>query len=173
MELKRSGFNDNDIQAHENELRQNSAVSTARALKEHFILERIAEEEKIEAVDADYDHEISLDRRPKRRIAAAHSRTNRKKRQHGRSAKPDYRTQGHRPHTRSGHFQGSAIRVRAHPRSRPSIKPLAANTAIYPRPNRNRTNRPKADSRRKKDTKGLRGQGLTDNFTKPLEVSNH
>ena len=60
MELKRSGFNDNDIQAHENELRQNSAVSTARALKEHFILERIAEEEKIEAVDADYDHEIAL-----------------------------------------------------------------------------------------------------------------
>jgi trigger factor len=60
MELKRSGFNDNDIQAHENELRQNSAVSTARALKEHFILERIAEEEKIEAVDADYDHEITL-----------------------------------------------------------------------------------------------------------------
>jgi trigger factor len=60
MELKRSGFNDNDIQAHENELRQNSAVSTARALKEHFILERIAEEEKIEAVDADYDQEIAL-----------------------------------------------------------------------------------------------------------------
>ncbi len=60
MELKRSGFNDEDIRAHENELRQNSAVSTAKALKEHFILERIAEEEKIEAVDADYDHEIAL-----------------------------------------------------------------------------------------------------------------
>jgi trigger factor len=60
MELRRSGFNENDIRAHENELRQNSAVSTARALKEHFILERIAEEEKIEAVDADFDHEITL-----------------------------------------------------------------------------------------------------------------
>jgi trigger factor len=60
MELKRSGFSDDDIRAHENELRQNSAVNTARALKEHFILERIAEDEKIEAVEADFDAEILL-----------------------------------------------------------------------------------------------------------------
>ena len=60
MELKRSGFNDDDIRAHENELRQNSAVSTAKALKEHFILERIAEDEKIEAAEADFDEEIAL-----------------------------------------------------------------------------------------------------------------
>jgi trigger factor len=60
MELKRSGFNDDDIRAHENELRQNSAVSTATALKEHFILERIAEEEKIEAEDKDFNEEIAL-----------------------------------------------------------------------------------------------------------------
>ena len=72
MELKRSGFNDDDIRAHENELRQNSAVSTARALKEHFILERIAEDEKIEASEADFDEEIALIAGPKRRIAAAH-----------------------------------------------------------------------------------------------------
>jgi trigger factor len=60
MELKRSGFNDDDIRAHENELRQNSAVSTAKALKEHFILERIAEEEKIETNEADLNNEIIL-----------------------------------------------------------------------------------------------------------------
>ncbi|MGD0517102.1 MAG: trigger factor [Thermoguttaceae bacterium] len=60
MELKRSGFNDDDIRAHENELLQNSAVSTAKALKEHFILERIAEEEKIEAADDDFTQEIAL-----------------------------------------------------------------------------------------------------------------
>ena len=60
MELRRAGFGDAEIRAHENELRQNSAVSTARALKEHFILERIAEEEKIEAESADYDEEIRL-----------------------------------------------------------------------------------------------------------------
>ena len=41
-------------------MRQNSAVSTARALKEHFILERIAEAEKIEDEPADYDAEIKL-----------------------------------------------------------------------------------------------------------------
>ncbi len=60
MELQRSGFSDEEIRAHENELRQNSAASTARALKEHFILERIAEEEKIDAAEEDYEAEIRL-----------------------------------------------------------------------------------------------------------------
>jgi trigger factor len=60
MELRRSGFSDADIRAHENELRQNSAARTAQALKEHFILERIAEEEKIEDAPSDYDTEIRL-----------------------------------------------------------------------------------------------------------------
>jgi trigger factor len=60
MELQRSGFSDEEIQSHENALRQNSTVSTARALKEHFILERIAEEEKIDAGQEDYDEEIRL-----------------------------------------------------------------------------------------------------------------
>ncbi len=60
MELRRSGFGETDIRAHENELRQNSAQSTARALKEHFILERIAEEEDIEAEEGDYEKEVHL-----------------------------------------------------------------------------------------------------------------
>jgi trigger factor len=60
LELRRSGFSDSEIRAHENELRQNSSVSTARALKEHFILERIAEDEKIEDLPEDYDLEIEL-----------------------------------------------------------------------------------------------------------------
>jgi trigger factor len=60
MELRRSGFSDDYIHAHENDLRQNSAMNTARALKEHFILERIAEEENIEAVEADFESEITL-----------------------------------------------------------------------------------------------------------------
>lgn len=60
MELQRSGFGEDEIHAHENELRQNSALSTARALKEHFILERIAEKEEIDVEDADYDTEIAL-----------------------------------------------------------------------------------------------------------------
>jgi trigger factor len=60
LELRRSGFSDQEIQAHANDLRQNSMAATARALKEHFILERIAEEEKIEETPADYENEIRL-----------------------------------------------------------------------------------------------------------------
>ncbi len=60
MELRRSGFGEQEIRAHQNQLRQNSRASTARALKEHFILERIAEEESIDADDSDYQDEIRL-----------------------------------------------------------------------------------------------------------------
>lgn len=60
MELQSSGFGEEEIRAYENELRQNSMASTARALKEHFILERIAEGENIQAAPEDYDREIEL-----------------------------------------------------------------------------------------------------------------
>jgi trigger factor len=60
MELRRSGFSEAEIRARENLLRQNSAASTATALKEHFILERIAEDEKIDVDEGDYDKEIFL-----------------------------------------------------------------------------------------------------------------
>ena len=60
LELRRSGFGEAEIRAHENELRQNSRAATTRALKEHFILERIAEDEKIEDLPEDYDLEIEL-----------------------------------------------------------------------------------------------------------------
>jgi trigger factor len=58
LELRRSGFDDDSIRHHVNELRQSVMASTARALKEHFILERIAEEEGIGDTPADYDEEI-------------------------------------------------------------------------------------------------------------------
>ncbi|TWT88881.1 Trigger factor [Pseudobythopirellula maris] len=60
MELRRSGFSEAEIRARENDLRQNSAASTASALKEHFILERIAEEESLDVEEGDYDKEIFL-----------------------------------------------------------------------------------------------------------------
>ena len=60
LDLERSGFSASEIRAHENELRQNSQATTAQALKEHFIFERIAEEEGIEPEQADYDAEIEL-----------------------------------------------------------------------------------------------------------------
>ena len=58
LELRRSGFDDDAIRRHVNELRQTVMASTARALKEHFILERIAEEESVADTAADYDEEI-------------------------------------------------------------------------------------------------------------------
>jgi trigger factor len=58
LELRRSGFDDDGIRRHVNELRQTVMASTARALKEHFILERIAEDESIADVPGDYDEEI-------------------------------------------------------------------------------------------------------------------
>ncbi len=60
MELRRAGFSEGEIRAQQNLLRQNSAASTAKALKEHFILERIAEEEKIDVEEGDYEREIFL-----------------------------------------------------------------------------------------------------------------
>jgi trigger factor len=60
LELRRSGFSESEIRSHGNELTQNSRQSTARALKEHFVLERIAEEEKVADEPDDYDHEIEL-----------------------------------------------------------------------------------------------------------------
>jgi trigger factor len=60
LELQRSGFSQEQIQAYSNYLRQNSTVETARALKEHFILEKIAEIENIEDTEEDFDLEIKL-----------------------------------------------------------------------------------------------------------------
>jgi trigger factor len=60
LELSRAGFSEDEIRAHENEIRQNSAATTARALREHFILERIAEEEEIDVEEEDYTQEIAL-----------------------------------------------------------------------------------------------------------------
>ena len=75
LELRRSGFGDDEIRAHENELRQNSFASTARALKEHFILERIAEEENLdvskEEIEAEIDAIATASRKSKDQIRAA------------------------------------------------------------------------------------------------------
>ena len=71
MELQRSGYTEEMIRPQINFLRQNSNVSTAQALKEHFILEKIAEVEGIDASETDYDTEIML-------IAAQQGETPRK-----------------------------------------------------------------------------------------------
>lgn len=60
LELRRSGFSEDDIRRIVNLSRQNAQASTELALREHFILEQIAEELKIEADESDYDDEIEL-----------------------------------------------------------------------------------------------------------------
>ena len=60
LELQSSGFTDAMIRQYMNELQQNALASTAKALKEHFILERIAEDQKIEAEPDDFDREVEL-----------------------------------------------------------------------------------------------------------------
>ena len=60
MELRRSGFGEEDIRAQANAIRQNSAAATAQALKEHFILEKIAEVESVVDTPEDYEVEVAL-----------------------------------------------------------------------------------------------------------------
>ena len=48
MELQRSGFSEQDIRVHENTIRRNSRARTEESLKQHFIFEKIAEEEEID-----------------------------------------------------------------------------------------------------------------------------
>jgi len=60
LELQASGFDDDTIRTHENELRQNTIAATEKALKEHFILERIAEEEDLDVDEKDYINEVAL-----------------------------------------------------------------------------------------------------------------
>ncbi|MDO5580053.1 MAG: trigger factor [Planctomycetia bacterium] len=59
-ELQRNGFDEQQIRSHLNAIQQNSLNTTAQALKEHFILEKIAEVEEIQETPEDYDREILL-----------------------------------------------------------------------------------------------------------------
>ncbi len=58
MEMKSSGMTEDQIQARERSLVQDAMRSTAAALKETFVLQKIAETEKLEIEDADIDAEI-------------------------------------------------------------------------------------------------------------------
>jgi len=60
LELRSSGFDDEAIRAYQNQIRQNSMANTERSLKEHFILERIAEDENVDAAPEDFDAEVRL-----------------------------------------------------------------------------------------------------------------
>lgn len=60
LELRRSGFDEDMVRRYVNASKQNAQASTESALREHFILEQIAEEENVDADEQDYDAEIEL-----------------------------------------------------------------------------------------------------------------
>jgi trigger factor len=58
MEMRSAGMSDEEIGGRRRLLEQDAARSTAAALKEHFVLQKIAELEKLEIEDEDIDAEI-------------------------------------------------------------------------------------------------------------------
>jgi trigger factor len=60
LEMQQAGFTTQEIQNRENQLRQRSVTSTRQALKEHFVLDKIATKENIEATEVDLESEIQM-----------------------------------------------------------------------------------------------------------------
>ncbi|HMF20197.1 MAG TPA: trigger factor, partial [Gemmataceae bacterium] len=58
MEMREAGMSDEEIQGRQRLLQQDIMRSTALALKEHFVLQKIAEVEKIDVNDDEIDSEI-------------------------------------------------------------------------------------------------------------------
>ena len=58
VDMQSSGFTEEQIRSQITLLQQDAMASTARALKEQFVLQRIAEDEKIDVTDDDVDFEI-------------------------------------------------------------------------------------------------------------------
>lgn len=58
LEMKNAGMSDEQIKGRRRLLEQDVLKNTAAALKEHFVLQKIAEVEKIEIEDEDLDREI-------------------------------------------------------------------------------------------------------------------
>lgn len=60
LEMQQAGFNDDEISARRNELLQQQITMTRQALKEHFVLDRISDEEKLEVTPQEIDMEVYL-----------------------------------------------------------------------------------------------------------------
>lgn len=58
MQMRNAGMSDEQINGRRRVLEQDAIRSTAAALKEHFVLQKIAELEKIEVEDDDIDNEV-------------------------------------------------------------------------------------------------------------------
>jgi trigger factor len=71
MEMRESGIGEDEIRARQRMLERDVLSSTAMALKEHFVLQKIAEQEKLELEPNEIDDEID-------RIAAQYNETPRR-----------------------------------------------------------------------------------------------
>ena len=60
LEMQQAGYTPPEIRARENELRQQSVSTTRTAMKEHFVLDRIATSEGIKVEEADIEMEIMM-----------------------------------------------------------------------------------------------------------------
>lgn len=60
LEMAQAGFPREHVMARENEIRQNAIESTRQALKEHFVLDRVATAENIECEESDIDQELMM-----------------------------------------------------------------------------------------------------------------
>ena len=58
--MQQAGFTSQEIQARENEMRQQAVSTTRTALKEHFVLDKIASTENISVDASDIETEIQM-----------------------------------------------------------------------------------------------------------------
>lgn len=60
LEMQQAGYTPTQIRARENELRQQSISTTTQAMKEHFVLDRIATNEGLDVDESDIETEITM-----------------------------------------------------------------------------------------------------------------
>ncbi len=60
LEMSQGGFTREQIMARENKIRQDALATTTQALKEHFVLDKIATVEEIECLESDIDREMLM-----------------------------------------------------------------------------------------------------------------
>ncbi|MGH7200856.1 MAG: trigger factor, partial [Planctomycetaceae bacterium] len=60
LEMQQAGFTTAEIRARDNEIRQRAVSTTRQALKEHFVLDKIAADNRLEVTPYDIDLEIQM-----------------------------------------------------------------------------------------------------------------
>ena len=110
MEMRASGMSEEEIRGRQRLLQQDVLQSTALALKEHFVLQKIAEVEKIDVNDDDINDEIERMAAQQRRVAAPRPGPAGEGRPAGRPGRRDDRAQGARPDPGQRRVRGRAAR---------------------------------------------------------------